>query len=176
MIEGRTHINIRQNDFDVRNVFIGRRSYMFGGGILSPNTVIGRFCSIAQNASIGVGRHPVEWLSTGMLPDSIHTMPENAPLYTVIGCDVWIGVGATVIAGVRVGHGACIGAGAVVTHDVEPYAIVGGVPARTIRHRFSEPVIQALLHSKWWTLPDTTIRLMPYHDIDACLEFLADLA
>jgi carbonic anhydrase/acetyltransferase-like protein (isoleucine patch superfamily) len=67
---------------------------------------------------------------------------------------VWIGHGALVLAGVKVGTGAIIGAGAVVTHDVPDYAIVGGVPARVIRYRFDVPLRERLLKSRWWELSD----------------------
>ena len=71
----------------------------------------------------------------------------------VIGNDVWIGFEAVILAGVTIGDGAIIGARAVVTKDVPPYTIVGGVPARPIRKRFSDEDIAALLALKWWDLP-----------------------
>ncbi|WP_275667825.1 CatB-related O-acetyltransferase [Paramagnetospirillum kuznetsovii] len=160
----------------ITNAFMGRRSYMLGGGMLSPNTIIGRYCSIAYNASVGVGRHRMEWLSTGMLPEPMSVdMSYPSPPFTVIGHDVWIGVGATVIGGVRVGHGACIGAGSVVTKDVPPYAVVGGSPARVIRYRFPEDVIAGLLRTKWWARPESIIKLLPYNNVEACIEFLDNL-
>ena len=77
---------------------------------------------------------------------------------TIIGADVWVGARATIVAGVRIGIGAVIGTGSVVTHDVPPYSIVAGVPAKVVRYRFSEDVIEKLLDSKWWELPDTVIK------------------
>ena len=68
----------------------------------------------------------------------------------VIGNDVWIGARATILSGVTVGDGAVIGAGALVAKDVPPYAIVGGVPARLIKYRFSSEIINELLEIKWW--------------------------
>lgn len=76
----------------------------------------------------------------------------------VIGNDVWIGYEAVVMAGVTIGDGAIIGARAVVTKDVPPYTIVGGVPARKIRRRFSDNVIARLLELKWWDWPAEQIQ------------------
>lgn len=71
-----------------------------------------------------------------------------------IGNDVWIGYEAAILAGVTIGDGAVIGARAVVTKNVEPYAIVGGVPAKPIRKRFDDITIERLLKIKWWDLPE----------------------
>lgn len=76
----------------------------------------------------------------------------------MIGNDVWIGYEALIMAGVHIGDGAVIGARAVVTKDVPPYAIVGGVPAREIRKRFAPDVIARLLELKWWDWPMMKIR------------------
>lgn len=76
----------------------------------------------------------------------------------VIGNDVWIGYEAVILAGVTVGDGAIIGARAVVTKDVPPYTIVGGVPARPIRRRFPEETVSALLQLRWWDWPKEQIR------------------
>ena len=78
---------------------------------------------------------------------------------TIIGNDVWIGDQCFIKAGVKVGDGAVIGAHAVVTHDVPPYAIVGGVPARVIRYRFDEETINSLLNSEWWNLNDKDLSV-----------------
>lgn len=76
----------------------------------------------------------------------------------VIGNDVWIGYDAVIMAGVRIGDGAIIGTRAVVTKDVEPYSIVGGVPAKEIRKRFAPEVIKRLLELQWWNWPEEKIR------------------
>ena len=76
----------------------------------------------------------------------------------VIGNDVWIGFEAVIMAGVTIGDGSIIGTRAVVTKDIPPYTIVGGVPAKPIRQRFSDKVISALLEIKWWDWPDEKIR------------------
>lgn len=80
----------------------------------------------------------------------------------IIGHDVWIGSRVTILGGVTIGTGAIIAAGAVVNKDVPPYTIVGGVPAKIIRTRFSEDICSKLLESKWWELPDETLaKLAP---------------
>ena len=76
----------------------------------------------------------------------------------VIGNDVWIGYDAVIMAGVTIGDGAIIGTRAVVTKDVEPYSIVGGVPAKEIRKRFAPDVIERLRKSQWWNWPEDRIR------------------
>lgn len=174
-LEDNANINCSNTELTITNVFVGRKSYVLGGGLLSPHTIIGRYCSVAYNASIGAGRHQVEWLSTGLLPANALTPAIPQPPFTVIGHDVWIGVGATVVGGVRVGHGSIIGAGAVVTKDVPPYTIVGGSPARPIRPRFPPHIVEGLLRTKWWNQPESVIALLPYHDVEACIAFLDNL-
>lgn len=128
---------------------------------------IGKFCSIAGDSAIGMGTHSLNHISTA----SIFTAPVNGtrikwtdkPSFEEfkeihIGNDVWIGMRVMVMGGVNIGNGAVVAAGAVVTKDVPPYAIVGGVPARVIKYRFPEDVIQKLETSKWWSLDDETLK------------------
>lgn len=129
------------------------------------NADIGSFCSIANNVSIGGVAHPVHFVSTSPAflshKDSIkakfarhHYLPKTK---TLIGHDVWIGEGAFIKAGVSVGPGAVVGMGSVVTKDVPPYAIVAGNPARLIKNRFSDEVIQSLLKTEWWNKGDAEL-------------------
>lgn len=141
---------------------------------------IGSFVSIANGVVIGGGRHPMEWV--GMSPvfyegrDSVKAKfaehPRDAVRRVGIGHDVWIGRSAIVLAGVQIGHGAVVGAGAVVTRDVPPYAIVAGNPARHIRYRFDEPTRQRMLASRWWDLDDAALRELgpQVRDVAAFLE------
>ena len=142
------------------------------------NVDIGRYCSIAYGVNIGMFEHPVDWLSTTTrqyLPSHVHgAKPVHLRNFdpsprTVIGNDVWIGVGATLIDGVKIGDGAIIAAGAVVTKDVPPYAIVGGVPAKIIRYRFNEATIKDLLELKWWDYDLADFGEVEWDDVDKAI-------
>jgi len=128
---------------------------------------IGRFCSIAPNVLIGLGQHPVDQVSTHPafyatsqpLARTFATEDTFAPFAPVhVGHDVWIGQNALISGGVTIGTGAVVAAQAVVTRDVPPYAIVGGVPARVIRYRFAEATVAQLMASAWWDQSDEWLR------------------
>ena len=129
------------------------------------NADIGAFCSIASNVKIGGVPHPVQFASTSPVflshKDSIKAKfarHDYLPMVkTRIGHDVWIGEGAFIKAGVCIGTGAVVGMGAVVTKDVPPYAIVAGNPARVIRSRFSDEMVQSLLATAWWEKDDAEL-------------------
>lgn len=136
--------------------------------------VIGKFCSIACGAKFlfNSANHTHTSLSTypfaiffdewGLRMQDVADAWDNKG-DIVIGSDVWIGYEAVILAGVTVGHGAIIGTRAVVTKDVPPYTIVGGVPAKPIRKRFADDVIEKLLALRWWNWPAEKIRqCLPY--------------
>ena len=148
----------------------------------SSRLTIGRYCSFAAQVAIILGgEHRLDTVTTYPFPEIADPWPEteNIPAMTgskgevVIGSDVWVGFGATILSGVRIGHGAAIGARALVTRDVPPYAIVGGNPARTIRMRFDADTVARLLKLAWWDWPEEKVRenvhLICGSDIEALL-------
>jgi phosphonate metabolism protein (transferase hexapeptide repeat family) len=141
---------------------MGDYSYIVHDGEVI-HTAIGKFCSIAAFARINPGNHP-HWKAAqhhflyrsaayGMGEDDRDFFDWRRSHPVTIGHDVWIGHGVTVMPGVSVGTGAILGAGAVVTKEVPPYTIVGGVPSKPIRRRFPEPVAERLLATAWWDWP-----------------------
>jgi len=134
-------------------------SYIAGDGQIIY-AKIGKFCSIASHVRINPGNHPMERVTQhhmtyrrklfGFGEDDAEFFEWRRAHQCVIGHDVWIGHNATIMPGVEIGTGAVIGAGAVVTKNVEPYSIVAGVPAKPIRKRFSDDVIEKLLRIAWW--------------------------
>lgn len=144
----------------LRDVTVGDFSYFERHGE-AIYTDIGRFCSIAANVRINALEHPLERPTT----HKISYRPNEYFRYlgvdqgfrekrmqkrVTIGHDVWIGHGAVIVPGITLGHGSVVGANAVVTHSVEPYAIVTGVPARQMRRRFDGATVARLLDLAWW--------------------------
>lgn len=126
---------------------------------------IGRFCAIANMVRIGAPNHPMERPSQHRFTYVPEYYEQSAVRDTgffsgrraarvIIGHDVWIGHAAIVLPGVTIGDGAVIAAGAVVSKDVAPYTIVGGVPARQIRERFTRDIAAKLSAIAWWNWPD----------------------
>jgi len=140
------------------NVKVGNYTYV-GRFTLVDSGTIGNYCSIAAYCHIGGGNHAISYISTSQrtysqgnifdLPDYWNSWPDPP----VIGSDVWIGSHAVVLQGLTIGDGAVVAAGAVVTKDVPPYAIVAGVPARVVKFRFNEEQIEYLMGLKWWDMP-----------------------
>lgn len=132
------------------------------------NTEIGKYCSISKNVNIGLPTHPINFISTSPIFFSNSNATgyhwredkvfEDMPKKVVIGNDVWIGLNVSILGGVKIGDGAIIGSHALVTKDVEPYTIVGGVPAKLIRKRFPDLTAQMLLKLGWWNKPEELLK------------------
>lgn len=127
---------------------IGSYTYI-GSNVDIGRSDVGRYCSIANNVSIGQGEHRLDLISTSSMfyDDPWETLTK---LDCVVESDVWIGVDAVVLRGVKVGIGAVIAANAVVTKDVPAFAIVAGVPAKLVRYRFPENIQNLIIESRWW--------------------------
>lgn len=134
-------------------------------GCVFKNVTIGKYCSFANDVMIGLGQHPTYLLSTNSIFYKIGITDKFAILIdydeeprTYVGNDVWIGNGAVVMDGVHINDGAIVASRAVVTKDVPAYAVVGGVPARVLKYRFNQDIIQELLDLKWWNKSDEEIQ------------------
>lgn len=147
------------------NSSFGRHSFC-GYDCEIINCEVGSFCSIANNVTIGGSHHPIEWVSTSPVfragRDSVKKKYAEHEFKdckrTIIGHDVWIGERALIKQGVKIGIGAVVGMGSVVTKDVEPYTIVAGCPAKVIRKRFDDLIIERLLMSQWWNYGDEMLQ------------------
>ena len=143
---------------DPEDVYNFEKNVLYLFDFMGDKLIIGKFCQIAtgvrfimngsNHAMSGLSTYPFkvfggEWSSK----DPMHVVSKGD---TIIGNDVWIDNGATIMQGVKIGDGAIIGTNSLVTKDVEPYTIVGGNPAKEIRKRFDDETIQLLLAVKWW--------------------------
>ena len=156
------------HDSSVEYSTLGDYSYI-GERCTVANAMIGRFCAIAANVRIGAPNHPMgrasqhrftycpEYYFDGASRDEEFFARRYADK-VIVGNDVWIGHGAIVLPGVTVGDGAIVAAGAVVSRDVQPYTIVGGVPARKIRDRFNAEVGRRLQAIAWWDWSDAQLQ------------------
>ena len=166
--------NIVVGDYTMYNDFVRdpcdfeRNNVLYHYPVNHDKLFIGKFCSIACGAKFlfNSANHALGSLSTYPFPIFYEEWGLDVANVSsawgnkgdiVIGSDVWIGYEAIVLAGVTIGDGAVVGARAVVTKDVPPYTIVGGVPAKPIRKRFDDKTIEALLDIKWWDWPKDRI-------------------
>ena len=141
-----------ENSFDINRIKIGKYSYAHIN-IVSFNDIsrisIGCFCSIAQQVKFIIDAdHPINHISTypfKVKALKIQSVEATSKGDIIIDDDVWIGYGATILSGVHIGQGAVIAAGSVVSKDIPPYSVVGGVPAKMIKKRFLDPVIDYMI-------------------------------
>ncbi|MGF1587431.1 MAG: CatB-related O-acetyltransferase [Bacteroidales bacterium] len=159
--------NVIGKNSEIRNSKLGYGTYISGQTKLN-NVEIGRFCSIGQHVDNNFAQHPSAiWVSThpsffstkkqagfcfvtDQKFEEIKYCGKTSQTINIIGNDVWIGNYVKILPGLKIGDGAIIATGAVITKDVEPYTIVGGVPAKLIKYRFEKHQIQWLLSFKWW--------------------------
>lgn len=157
------------NDFVNDPVLFETNNVLYHYPINHDRLVIGKFCSIACGAKFlfNSANHAMSSLSTYPFPLFFEEWELRMENVTdawdnkgdiIIGNDVWIGYESVIMAGVTIGDGAVIGSRAVVTKDVPAYTIVGGVPAKPIKKRFSEEIVSLLLESKWWDWPGEKIK------------------
>jgi len=147
----------------------------------TTSLTIGKYCSISSNVKILLGgEHRTDFVSTYpfnvLLPGCRRLTGHPSSKGNVeIGHDVWIGLGATILSGVRIGNGGVVGAQSVVARDIPPYAIATGAPATVVKHRFPPEVIEQLQRIQWWNWSRERIQaaapLLMNSDIQAFLEY-----
>ncbi|HDZ57061.1 MAG TPA: CatB-related O-acetyltransferase [Pseudomonas xinjiangensis] len=160
-----------------KSLEIGAMTYIRSGSELINVQTIGRFCSIGSGVVIGqeASLHPLDWVSTHPFQYTATPLSyDSGKEPVIVGHDVWIGREALIFDGINIGTGAVIAARAVVTKDVPPYAIVAGIPARVVRFRHNPETIAGLLSSRWWTLPQGQLSVLPMNDPDSFLSAISD--
>jgi virginiamycin A acetyltransferase len=174
------------NDFENDPTLFEKNNVLYHYPINKDKLVIGKFCSIACGAKFlfTSANHTMKSLSTYPFPlffeewgldkkDVTKSWDNKGDI--IIGNDVWIGYEAVILSGVTIGDGAIIGTRALVTKDVPPYTIVGGMPAKIIRKRFEEETINLLLEKKWWNWSREKIAKNIKNIQNGCIENLYDL-
>jgi len=172
-----------QRDSAIRGSVLGDYTVIGRGNVIRDST-LGAFCASGADVWIGLGEHPlsghVSWHPAmhSHRPefgwDLVHGETYPVTPGSIVGNEVGIGARAMIMGGVRIGDGAVVLPGTVVTKDVQPYAVVAGSPARLVRYRFDEPTRRRLLEIAWWTWPEERLRAMAhlFDDVDAFLAAL----
>ncbi|MCW2750088.1 MAG: hypothetical protein JWR83_1198 [Aeromicrobium sp.] len=163
----------------------------FGREVEVQAATLGRYCEVGPGCLLGATGHPTTWLSVnafqykaaawGWHPSADHNevidpeaggRPSFRGATAIIGNDVWIGANVVVLRGVTIGDGAIIAANAVVTHDIAPYTIAGGIPARALRPRVADEMRDEHLALQWWRFSPNQLTGVPYDDPVAALKEL----
>jgi virginiamycin A acetyltransferase len=174
-IKGNNVVQFIRNTITRPNIIVGEYSYydtrngesfedqvLYHYEFFGDQLIIGKFCAIAPGVTFimnganhrmeGFSTYPFNIFGNGWekYTPTLDQLPFKGD--TIIGNDVWIGMDTVIMPGIKIGNGAIIAAKSVITHDVEPYTIVGGNPAKKLKNRFSEEIINELLEIKWWDL------------------------
>jgi acetyltransferase-like isoleucine patch superfamily enzyme len=167
------HVKLGKIEIHNGNYSFGAYTYMRSGGELYGDTAVGRFCSIGKNVIIGLekNKHPTNWLSTSLFSKQIENKYQSitANNTTIIGNDCWIGQDAVIMSGVNIGNGAIIGARALVTSDVPPFAIYAGIPAKLIRYRFPAELIEKIIETHWWNISVSYLEKLKINQPESCI-------
>jgi acetyltransferase-like isoleucine patch superfamily enzyme len=182
--------------FDGRALPARMGAFSYSLSRLLPTMRVGRYGSIGGNVEFIESEHPADWVSSSPFSYSpwglegfsdyltqekqltsfpLHSARPFLPQPVVLGHDVWVGQRVTFKGGVTVGDGAIVGAQALVTRDVPPYAIVGGVPARIVRLRFPEATIERLQALQWWRFGPDVLQPLDVRDVNGFIGRLEDL-
>lgn len=182
-------VNVESYSTMPLNSFCSMGSFSYCVSSLPNDVVVGRFCSIAKNLNIMGTQHPIDWYTSSPVAYksrfieiikkdfekeySIHPFDNEFLAPPVIGNDVWIGENVTLKGGISIGNGAIIASNSVVTKDIPPYAIYGGVPAKLIKYRFDKSLIDKLEKSQWWNYNIADLPANKYADqVDLFLQQL----
>lgn len=134
------------------NICIGYKSTLGYNNLLSGAITIGKYCQLGSDVAFHASNHPMSYMTTyvnkSLFDGALKQLKEDKKI--TLGNDVWVGHGVIILGNVNVGNGAILAAGSVITKDVEPYTIVAGVPAKTVRKRFSALIVQEIEDLKWW--------------------------
>lgn len=161
------------------DVYFGFASYI-NSGMIRSNSEVGRYCSLGRGVTVGLANHDSSSITTSPFfelphaPGSVRLASRDPVRRVVIGNDCWIGDSVQIMSGITVGDGAVIGTGAVVTKDVEPFAVVGGLPAKQLRYRFEDDIIERLLVVRWWRFAPRTLKSLITRDIKQSLDQLEE--
>ena len=144
------------------DIRIGFNTTLGYNNLLGGNVAIGKYCQIGSDVAFHATNHPISYMTSyinnNLFKGELKTLKGHKKI--VIGHDVWIGHGVIILGNVTVGNGAILAAGSVVTKDVASFTIVAGVPAKSIRKRFSDEIIDEIENLKWWDKSDSELELL----------------